>query len=27
LPACPVEKEIFKVGTEPIQKCKVHRTH
>ena len=26
VPACPVEKEIFKVGTEPIQKCKVHRT-
>jgi len=24
--ACPVEKEIYKVGTEPIQKCKVHRT-
>ncbi|MBT4554319.1 MAG: PBP1A family penicillin-binding protein [Candidatus Marinimicrobia bacterium] len=26
LPACPVEKEIFKKGTEPTQKCKVHRT-
>ena len=26
LPACPVEKEIFKSGTEPTQKCKVHRT-
>jgi penicillin-binding protein 1A len=26
VPACPVEKEIYKVGTEPIQKCKVHRT-
>ena len=26
LPACPIEKEIFKVGTEPTQKCKVHRT-
>ena len=24
--ACPVEKEIYKVGTEPIQKCKVHQT-
>ena len=26
LPACPIEKEIFKTGTEPTQKCKVHRT-
>ena len=26
LPACPVETEIFKMGTEPTQKCKVHRT-
>jgi len=26
LPACPVEIEIFKKGTEPTQKCKVHRT-
>ncbi len=26
LPACPIEKEIFKNGTEPTQKCKVHRT-
>lgn len=26
LPACPVEQEIFKTGTEPTQKCKVHRT-
>ena len=26
LPACPVETEIFKNGTEPTQKCKVHRT-
>jgi len=26
LPACPVETEIFKIGTEPTQKCKVHRT-
>ena len=26
LPACPVEQEIFKKGTEPTQKCKVHRT-
>ena len=26
VPVCPIEKEIFKVGTEPIQKCKVHRT-
>tara|TARA_B000000557_G_scaffold264197_1_gene268820 strand:+ start:2472 stop:4607 length:2136 start_codon:yes stop_codon:yes gene_type:complete len=26
LPACPIQKEIFKSGTEPIQKCKVHRS-
>ena len=26
LPACPVQKEIFKLGTEPTQSCKVHRT-
>jgi len=26
LPACPVEKELFKYGTEPTQKCKVHKT-
>jgi len=26
LPACPVEQEIFKSGTEPTQQCKVHRT-
>ena len=26
LPACPVETEIFKSGTEPTQKCKIHRT-
>ena len=26
LPACPIEKEIFKVGTEPTQVCKIHRT-
>ena len=26
LPACPIEQEIFKGGTEPTQKCKVHRT-
>jgi hypothetical protein len=26
LPACPIENEIFKVGTEPIQECKVHQT-
>ena len=26
LPACPVEQEIFKNGTEPTQQCKVHRT-
>ena len=26
LPACPVETEIFKNGTEPTQKCKVHWT-
>ena len=25
LSPCPIEKEIFKVGTEPTQKCKVHR--
>ncbi len=27
LPACPLEQEIFKVGTEPTQKCNVHRTN
>tara|TARA_B100001996_G_scaffold326921_2_gene273562 strand:+ start:2678 stop:4813 length:2136 start_codon:yes stop_codon:yes gene_type:complete len=27
LPACPIQKEIFKSGTEPIQKCKVHRSN
>ena len=27
LPACPTEEEIFKVGTEPTQKCRVHRTN
>jgi len=26
LPACPIQKEIYKSGTEPIQKCKVHRS-
>jgi len=26
LPACPTEKEIFKAGTGPTQKCRVHRT-
>ena len=26
LPACPIEKEIYKVGTEPTQACKIHRT-
>ena len=26
LPACPIEKEIYKVGTEPTQVCKIHRT-
>ena len=26
LPACPIEKEIYKVGTEPTQLCKIHRT-
>ena len=26
LPACPIEQEIFKGGTEPTQKCKVHKT-
>jgi len=25
-PACPTEKEIFKEGTVPTQKCRVHRT-
>ena len=25
-PACPVEKEIYKKGTEPTQNCKLHRT-
>jgi len=25
MPACPVEKEIFKSGTEPTQRCKVHK--
>ena len=25
-PACPVEKEIYKQGTEPTQNCKLHRT-
>jgi hypothetical protein len=23
--ACPVEKEVYKVGTEPYQKCRIHR--
>ena len=23
--ACPIEKEVYKVGTEPIQKCRIHR--
>ena len=27
LPACPTEIEIFKIGTEPTQKCRVHRTN
>ena len=26
LPACPIEQEIFKEGTEPTRKCKVHKT-
>tara|TARA_B100000945_G_scaffold45497_1_gene31317 strand:+ start:549 stop:2612 length:2064 start_codon:yes stop_codon:yes gene_type:complete len=26
LPACPIEQEIFKGGTEPTQRCKVHKT-
>jgi penicillin-binding protein 1A len=26
VPACPIENEIFKIGTEPIRKCKVHQT-
>ena len=25
-PACPVEKEIYKKGTEPTQNCKLHKT-
>ena len=25
-PACPIEKEIYKNGTEPTQNCKLHRT-
>ena len=25
LKACPTEREMFRVGTEPIQECKVHR--
>ena len=25
-PACPIEKEIYKKGTEPTQNCKLHRT-
>ena len=27
LPACPIEQEIFKEGTEPTQNCKVHKTN
>ncbi len=27
LPACPIEEEIFKDGTEPTQNCKVHKTN
>ncbi len=27
LPACPIEQEIFKDGTEPTQNCKVHKTN
>ena len=23
--ACPIEKEVYKSGTEPIQKCRIHR--
>ncbi len=23
--ACPIEKEVYKAGTEPIQKCRIHR--
>jgi len=26
LPACPTEQEIFKAGTGPTQKCRVHKT-
>ena len=27
LPACPIEKEIYKVGTEPTQNCNIHKTY
>ena len=27
LPACPIEKEIYKIGTEPTQNCNIHRTY
>ena len=27
LPACPIEQEIFKDGTEPTHNCKVHKTN
>jgi hypothetical protein len=23
--ACPIEKEVYKVGTGPSQKCRIHR--
>ena len=23
--ACPIEKELYKLGTEPNQKCRIHR--
>jgi hypothetical protein len=23
--ACPVEKEVYKSGSEPAQKCRIHR--
>ena len=23
--SCPIEKEVYKVGTEPSQKCRIHR--
>ena len=23
--ACPIEKEVYKIGSEPSQKCRIHR--